>query len=198
MTRYYRRARFSLAHAKLHTKVLVTLFLLSVLGGLGIAWLQVRARVGTDVRSQREWILGNEDDPAPREFKEPKSDRELLAITHDHAFSVPMLLFVVLHLVALTPLPDPAKIALYTLGFGSCAAALAAPWLIAYHSPAWIGLLRASGIGIFAALALSCAVCLFDLWLLAPYCRLRGRAHPGPADPLDLRHMKGGRPPIGG
>jgi hypothetical protein len=197
LTQYYRSPTFSLANAKLHTKVLVTLFLLTVLGGLGIAWLQYTDRAGTTDRGATEWVLGNEDDPAPTEFKEPKSYRELLALTHDHAFSLPLLVFVLLHLVALTPMPAWSKIALYAAGFGSLTGALGAPWLVAYVSPDWAWLLRASGVMLFATIALSVLVCLVDMWLLAPLARLRGAAPRGPADPLNIAQMKDGRPPIG-
>ncbi|GIW71724.1 MAG: hypothetical protein KatS3mg102_1266 [Planctomycetota bacterium] len=186
MSQYYRMPRFSLSAARLHTKLLLTLFLLAVLGGLGVAGLYYAERAGSSARSAAQWLRGNEGDLEAREFLEPKSYRELLALTHDHAFSLPLMVFVLLHLVALTPLPDWSKIALYLCGFGSTAGVLAAPWLVRYAGAEWTWLLVGCGLVLFATMLLSVAVCLFDLWLLGPLVRRCGLGPPAPADPLAL------------
>ncbi len=192
MTQYYRIPGFSLGNATASTKTLVTLFLFAVLGGLAVALLQYADRAGFSARGAVEWVRGNEEDLQALEIKPPKSYRELLAITHDHAFALPMLLFVLLHLVQLTSIGEGAKIALYLVGFFSLAGALAGPWLVAYRGPGWTALLHACGAGLVGTIGASALVCLFETWLAGPLGRARARPGPPPPDPLRLTNRKAG------
>lgn len=190
MTQYYKMPGFSLANANPATKVLLTLFLLTVLGGLGVALLQYYDRAGFGARGATEWVLGNEDDPAPPELRSPKSYRELLSITHEHAFALPMLLFVLLHLVALTSIREGAKIALYVVAFLSLVGSLAGPWFIAYRGPGWTTLVRGAGAGLAASIGVSALLCLWETWLVLPLRRLLGRSEPRAVDPLSPRRPR--------
>lgn len=187
MTQYYKMPGLSLSNANASTKVLLTLFLLSTLAGLAVALLQYHARAEFTVQGSIEWIRGNEADLEARAIKPAKTYRELIAITHDHAFALPILLFVLLHLTALTSIGEKAKIALYLAGFLSLAAALSAPWLVAYRGPGWNVLMRWSGIALCAVIALSAALGLFEMWLARPLRRLRRRPEPPAPDPLVRR-----------
>ncbi len=187
MTQYYKMPGFSLSNANASTKVLLTAFLLVVLAGLAVALLQYSDRAGLSARGAEEWVRGNEDDPRPAEIKSPKGYRELLSITHEHAFALPMLLFVLLHLVALTSIGEPAKIAVYLLGFGSLVATMGAPWLVAYRGPAWTALLRGGGVALTGTIGLAALLCLFEIWLARPLRRLRRRPDPPAPDPLVRR-----------
>jgi hypothetical protein len=190
LTQYYKMPGFSLANANASTKVLITAFLLTVLAGLGVALLQYADRAGASGRGAVEWVRGNEDEARPVELKSPKTYRELLSITHEHAFALPILLFVLLHLNALTTIPEGAKIALYVAGFGSYALALGAPWLIKYASPGFTSLLIPSGIVMASTIAGSTLLSLFEIWLAGPLRRLRGRPEPPSPDPLVRRNPK--------
>jgi hypothetical protein len=167
---------FSLASASPSTKVLLTLFLAAVLGGLAVALLQYCDRAGLGARGAIEWVRGNEDDPEPAEIKAPKTYRELLSITHDHAFALPLLLFVLLHLVALTAISEGAKIALYTIAFFSLFATLSAPWLIAYVGPSWAALLRAAGACLAGSIGFSALLSLWEIWCGKPRQKATPRA----------------------
>jgi hypothetical protein len=184
MTQYYKMPGLSLSNANLSTKVLLTLFLLSALAGLAVALLQYHGRAGFTVQGSIEWIRGNEEDRAAREIKPAKTYTELVALTHDHAFALPILLFVLLHLAALTSIGERAKIALYLAGFLSLAGALSAPWLVAYLGPGWNLLLRWSGMALCGVIALSAALGLFEIWLARPLRRLRRLPEPPAPDPL--------------
>lgn len=188
MSQYYRMPGFSLSSSNASTKVLLTAFLLVVLGGLAVALLQYADRAGIGARETAEWVLGNEGDLAAREIKSAKSYRELLSITHEHAFALPMLLFVLLHLVALTSIGEASKIAIYLAGFGSLVATMAGPWLVAYRGPEWTGIVRWGGVALAATIAGSSLICLFELWLARPLRRLRGAPEPPPPDPLARRN----------
>ncbi len=184
MTQYYKMPGFSLARANRSTKVLLTLFLISTTGGLVVALLQYSDRAGVSQKAAAEWIHGNESDLEATEFKSPKSYRELLALTHDHAFSLPILLFVLLHLVALCTIGEGWKIALYLAGFLSLFGSLAGPWLIAYQGEGWSALLIGSGSVMSLVIAVATLLCLWETWGLGPYRRWRGRPEARPADPL--------------
>lgn len=185
MTQYYKMPGFTLARANLSTRVLVTLFLLTLLGGLGVALLQYHERAGGFTRrAAREWVEGNEGDLEATRIVAEKSFGELVAITHEHAFSLPMLLFVLLHLVALTGIGERWKIALYLLGFLSLVGSLGGPWLISHSGPAWTALLLGSGLVLAAVMGISALLCLFELWLAAPLRRRRRQPEPPPPDPL--------------
>lgn len=184
MTQYYKMPGFSLARANPSTKVLLTLFLLCTAGGLAVAMLQYSDRAGLSRKAAMEWIHGNEEDLEATEFKSPKSYRELLAITHDHAFSLPILLFVLLHLVALCTIGEGWKIAFYLAGFLSLIGSLAGPWLIAYQGEGWTILMIVSGSVMCLVIGSSTALALWETWGLAPYRRWRGRPEVRPPDPL--------------
>ncbi len=187
MTQYYKMPGFSLSNANASTKVLLTLFLVVVVGGLSVALLQYAERAGFGRKATLEWVRGNDDDPAAREIRTAKSYRELLSITHEHAFALPMLLFVLLHLVALCTIGEKAKIAIYVTGFLSLVGSLAAPWLIAYAGPGFSVLLRVSGVGLTGTIATSALLCLYETWLAGPIRRWRGEPDPKPPDPLVRR-----------
>lgn len=187
MTQYYKMPGFSLASANASTKVLLTLFLVATLAGLAVALLQYTDRAGVSAEGAVAWVRGNEADVAAREIAAPKSYRELLSITHEHALALPMLLFILLHLVALTSISERAKVALYAAGFGSLAGALAGPWLVAYAGAGWSALLRASGALLAGTIALSAGLCLFETWLARPLRAWRRTPEPPAPDPLVRR-----------
>ena len=152
--------------------------------GVGVALFQYTGRSGgVGSRSAEEWVLGNEDDLEATEFRVAKGRRELLAFTHDHIFSLAMLLFVVLHLVQLTPLSSRSKVALTLVGFGGLGGTLGIPWWIAGSGGGapWLIL---SGTALLASLTLGSIVCLAEMWVLPGWRRRRGRPAPPPADPM--------------
>jgi hypothetical protein len=195
MTQYYKVPNFTLAGANASTKVLVTCFLATVLAGLGVALLQYHDRAGGfGAAAALDWVRGNEDDPDATRILGPKTTSELIAITHEHAFSVPILAFVVLHLLALTSISEAAKIAFYLAGFLSIVATFAAPWLVHSRGESWTPLLRIGGAGLTAVLALSSLVCLYELWLGAPMRRWRRRPPAQAPNPM-FPKLRQDRPP---
>jgi len=184
MTQYYKMPGFSLSNANRSTKVLLTLFLLTVLGGLAIALMQYLDRAGFGDVPAREWILGNEGDLQATEIKPPKSYRELLALTHDHVFALPMLLFILLHLVALCTIGERWKIAIYLAGFLSLLGSLSGPWLIAYRGAEWSSLMRWSGTVMASVIGGSALLCLYETWLARPLRHRRHRPEPPAPHPL--------------
>ena len=189
MTRPFKEKGFTLARADLSTRVLVTAFLLCVLAGVIIAAKQYASRSGGfGTQSAKEWVLGNEDDETANVFRVAKGEQELLAFTHDHIFSLAMLLFVVLHLLQLTPHSQRTKIAWTVIGFGGLAGTLGVPWLLAAASENGGGvralLLIASGSALLLSLAVGSILILAEMWILPRRRRRRGQPEAPPADPM--------------
>ncbi len=183
MAPYYKMPGFTLANANLSTRVLLTLFLFSTLCGLGVALLQYSERAGFSGGDTAEWMLGNEGDLDATEIKVEKSYRELLSITHEHALMLPMLLFVLLHLVALCGIGEGWKITLYLTSFLSLGGCFAGMWLTACRGDSWGFVIRGSGLGLTATLFGSCLLPLYELWLRKPLYRKLQRREPPAADP---------------
>ena len=188
MTRPYKEKGFTLARADLATRVLVTAFLLCVLAGVVVAALQYSGRSGGfGIEAGEEWVLGNESDEEATVFRVAKGRGELLAFTHDHIFSLAMVLFVVLHLVGLTPLTQRAKIALIVTSFGGLAGTLGFPWLVRAGGEGSGGRVFAmivSGSALLLGLAVGSIVVLLEMWVWPGIRRRRGRPEAPAADPM--------------
>jgi len=196
VTRFYKQANFTLARANPSTRVLLTLFLLTVLLGCFVALLQYSGRSGgfTAVDA-RQWVQGNEEQLDAEVLIPSKSSVEMLAIIHDHIFSLAVLLFVVLHLVELTPWSEGPKITLSLLGYGSLLLTLFAPWWLQHETPGSDSMTPLSmmlgGSLLLLSLSLGSIACLDELWW-API-RRKGRKQPEPAAPSPLHPGQGAR-----
>lgn len=197
MTHYYKAPQFSLATSSLSTKILITLYLVFNLFALWVSILQYADRAGMSHEDSTEWLLGNEGDLEAREFKAEKSDRELLSITHDHAFTLPMLFFLLLHMVALCTISERWKIVLYVLSFLALGGSFAGMWLVARVGPGWSWLLRASGVGMTLSIAVSSLLCLWQTWGVGWWQARRGGPPPPAPNPMfpRLREQQAGDGP---
>ena len=136
MTQYFAYQRFRLWRAPLHTRVLLTLFNAAVVLGTAVSILVYRVRTGLTPAGAGSYYNGNEGVAGPEdEMLFARSFKELLDVTHAHAFSQPFLFFVLCHIFALTRVSDRWKIAVYVASFASVAIDLGVPYLIRYVSP---------------------------------------------------------------
>ncbi|MGH7663418.1 MAG: hypothetical protein ACRENI_03855 [Gemmatimonadaceae bacterium] len=166
MTQYFAFRNFRLWRAPLHTRVLLTLFNVMMALATAFGIIMYRVRTGLTPSGARDWYLGNEATAGagdPMLFA--RSFRELLDVTHPHAFSQSFLFFILCHIFALTRVRDGWKIAVYAASFGSVLIDLAAPYLIRYVSPDYAPLQIANSILMTAALAALLAVPMYEMWL---------------------------------
>ncbi len=165
MTQYFSFRQFKLWLAPLHTRVLLTLFsgAIALATGIGIVMWRVRTHLTSE--GARAYYLGNEGVAHPGdEMLFARPFKELLDVTHAHAFEQAFLLLVLCHLFALTKVSSRGKIAVYVAAFGTMAVDLAVPYLIRFGSPAWAPLQIANGALMAFTLGVLLAVPLYEMW----------------------------------
>jgi hypothetical protein len=166
MTQYFAYQRFKLWRAPLHTRVLLTLFdaMMVLATAIGIVMWHVRTKLS--VTGAKAWYLGNEATAKPgEEMLFARSLKELLDVTHPHAFEQSFLFFILCHIFALTQVPDGWKITVYVASFGSVLIDLAVPYLIRYVSPAFAPLQIANSIVMTAVLFVLLIVPTYEMWI---------------------------------
>ncbi|MCP5005971.1 MAG: hypothetical protein GY941_18840 [Planctomycetes bacterium] len=70
-------------------------------------------------------------------FLFPKTYREILEITHVHAFAIPLVTFVMSRIFSMTLTREWIKISIYSLAFTGNLLNLSGPWLIRFKSSAF-------------------------------------------------------------
>lgn len=166
MTQYFAYQQFKLWRAPLATRVLLTLFNTMMLIATLIGILMYKVRTRLTVLGAQQWYLGNDSAAAPGdELLFARTLKEMLDVTHPHAFSQPFLFFVLCHIFALTRVSDRFKICVYVASFASVAIDLAVPYLIRFVSPAFAPLQIANYILMTAAIVVLFAVPTYEMWI---------------------------------
>ena len=176
---YLTRQRLHLSRFHPLMKVLLTLYIASVLAALWVATLKYTDRAEWSAQGARLYIAGDgagardpladplAGTPEGLSRHEGLSRRQLIDIVHPHLFTVPIVLFILGHLLHLTRLPDPLKLLLNVAAFGSFLATFLLPLALPRHpglAPALIG----AGTLMLASVALQCLIPLYETWLGKP------------------------------
>ncbi len=172
---YLTRQRLHLSRFHVLMKVLLTLYITSVGCGLWVATLKYTDRAAWSADGARLYIAGDGagagdalGDPlagTPEGLSQHPglSRRPLIDIVHPHLFTVPIVLFILGHLLHLTRLPDPLKLALNVSAFASCLATFLLPLALRAH-PGLAPLLIGAGTVFIASVALLCVIPLWETW----------------------------------
>lgn len=169
MTQYFSYQRFQLWRAPLSTRVLLTLFNAMMVLATAVGVLMYRVRTGLTPGGATNYYLGNEGSArAGDEMLFARSLRELLDVTHDHAFSQPFLFFILCHIFALTGVGDRVKIAVYVASFGSVLIDLGTPYLIRFVSPGFAPLQIANSVLMSVVLLVLVGVPTYEMWFYRP------------------------------
>jgi hypothetical protein len=142
---YYAYRGFSLRKAALHTRVLITSFIITTAAAVALGVVMYRVRTGLTPGGAREWYRGDAAAGALEEAA--KTPQELLDATHPHLFGQAFLFFVLCHLFALTPVKHGYKVALFTAAYLAVLLDAASPWLIRFVHPGF-GWLQVVGNGL--------------------------------------------------
>jgi hypothetical protein len=126
-------------------KIFFTFFLFIIATAVGIGFLNYYERTGFSPQKTIRYYCGDEEEGisapiSPEENKAkleegfffPKSYRELLEVTHSHIFSIPIVIFILSRILAMTHTREGLKITIYGTSFMGIILNLASPWLIRY------------------------------------------------------------------
>lgn len=94
----------------------------------------------------------------------PKTARELVEITHFHAFIMGVVYLVLAHLFLATPVRPALKQTLIVLGFGGLVGDIVAPWLIRYVSAVFAYLQVTAWAAQWIGFGAFVGVPLFEMW----------------------------------
>lgn len=172
-----------LSKLQLPTRLLITWFVLSIDVALVVGAIKYSDRAVFTPRGAADYwrgtgapqdgadapLLPGEDEiegrdaaPAP---SAPKSRRFLVDTVHPHLFTVPIVLFVMLHLLSLTRLPTAWKVAIDAHGFLAFAATFGLPFWIATGGGG-ATLFVIAGSNLLASFVAVSAILLFETWLV--------------------------------
>jgi hypothetical protein len=166
-----------LSRASFSSKMIVSLFLLSLLMAYGVGILNIWDKTGftsqTKVWRYRgaEATAGQANEAAELYF--PRSLSELIELTHDHTFDMAMLLLMVGHLFQLTSWPERFKQAVWLTSFAAMFLFIWSPWVIKYVSPAGAMLLIAGEILLTLSFLTLTVVPLYEMWCVRSPMRYR-------------------------
>jgi len=162
--------------APLHTtdrtsKILITLFLLTILVAVGVAELNnydkvwrtthgVALRYGPESASPDE-MLSESDALVAR----MNTFSALLDVTHAHIFELPLVLFVLAHFLMRTRTSDGFKLANYLCSFLGVVVFLGSPWMVRYVSTGMAFLFHLGSAMIGASALVMIVVPLADMWI---------------------------------
>src|SRR4030067_1781572 len=127
----------------LSNKTFFPFFLSIITLAVGLGFLNYYERTGFSQEKAVRYYCGDEGEDLDKPLSEeenrarleeglafPKSYRELLEVTHAHIFSIPIVVFILSRILAMTHSREGLKITIYGVSFMGIILNLAAPWLI--------------------------------------------------------------------
>jgi hypothetical protein len=160
-------------------RTLLSLYVVSVLAALWVASLKYTDRADWSAEGARLYIQGDAT-PVDDAFGDPfagtadgtrehvgMSRRQIIDVVHPHLFTVPIVLFILGHLLHLTRLPDALKALLNVSVFAACLGTFLLPLAVREHGRL-APVLVACGTTLVGGVALQCAILLYETWLGRP------------------------------
>lgn len=189
------RLHLSLFHPLM--KILLSLYILSVGAGLWVATQKYADRAEWSAQGVEDYVAGELGGDVDEPFGNPyadseagaakpgKSRRELIDIAHPHLFSIPIVLFVLGHLLHLTRLPDWLKGAINIGAFVSFLGTFLLPFVVTGER-VLAPLLFGCGWLMLVSTTLLCVVPAYEMWFgrpgAKPFDAIPKRARPSESD----------------
>jgi hypothetical protein len=173
MPPYLATPYFHLSKLPITTKIALTCFSGALLSGILFVTLGVfMERTGFETRKVQANFAG--DERVTREtghrfegmHSEP-SRRALYDIVHPHSFMMPLLYFVLCHMMEMSYAPRAVKIGLYLGAFASMMVVTSAPLLVAW-SLGFAPLVTAAVVVMSATFAVMTAIPPWQMWFCSP------------------------------
>lgn len=158
--RAFAASGYSIGRARFEVRLVYTFFLVFTLVGMA-TMAALQWHIGfTPSAIATYWAGGDR----PGEMSFGKTARQLLELTHFHAFSMSVVYLILAHLVMATAASPSLKIASIVLGFGGLLADLAAIWLVCFVAPAFAWLQLAGWGAQWIAIVLFVVLPIREMW----------------------------------
>ncbi|HQZ40426.1 MAG TPA: hypothetical protein PLH72_15435 [Vicinamibacterales bacterium] len=150
---------FTYRGAAVSVKIAVSGFLILAIVGLGVAALQVYVRTGLTPQGALLHYRGNE-----ATLQYPMSFRELVEITHAHAFTIPLLVLVLSAALTLSSTSESLKRFVTLALLTGAVLELGLPWLVRY-GPGWtVHLFMLTGALLGGGVFVAAGIPLYEMW----------------------------------
>lgn len=166
-----------LALTERNTRILITLFLVTMLAAIGVAGLNVYDKVGRlrGGAAERYGPATSPETGASVDVTSLPSENEalvarmntfsqLLDVTHAHVFELPLVLFVLAHFLMRSRVAERFKLTNYLVSSLGTILFLAAPWTVRYISVNTAVLLYIGAIAIGITATIMIVVPIWDMW----------------------------------
>ncbi|MCK5527369.1 MAG: hypothetical protein KAJ05_09480 [Candidatus Latescibacteria bacterium] len=151
---------FKLSTAKTSTKLLVTVFLLTMGLGYLMAMVNVGVQAGFTYQSVSEHMIGNEE-----EMIYPKEFASLVGTSHTHLFGHPPMFLLLGAIFLLTSVSEKFKKILLPIPFIAVVLDMGSLWLTRYVAPGFAYLTIFSGMVMGLSFFVLFVIPLYEMWL---------------------------------
>ena len=124
----------------------------------------VRHYSGNEEKSNNDSNYEYDEKLLQEGFHFPKSYKEIIEITHVHAFTIPLIIFVMSRILSMTLIRDWIKITIYSVAFAGTIMNLSGPWLIRYKSDVFSISLIASYFFLGFCFIFLISLPLYEMW----------------------------------
>jgi len=155
---------FRLRDASFEIRLVYTLFLAFILGGLATTWAFQFQRIGLSYERIVAYYLGGE---IQGQMFFPKNLNALLEETHFHTFMMSVVFLILSHLFLATSLGRKTKLFFILTTFFSHVFDTGSVWLIRIQSPVFTYLLMASWVGLWIGYLGMILIPLYEMWIPA-------------------------------
>jgi hypothetical protein len=153
---------FRLRDASFEIRLVYSLFLVFIMGGLATTWAFQFQRIGFGYERIVAYYLGGE---IQGQMFFPKNLNALLEEAHFHTFTMSVVFLILSHLFLATSLGRATKLLFILVTFFSHAADIGATWLIRTQSSSFAYLLLVSWIGLWIGYLGMILIPLCEMWL---------------------------------
>jgi hypothetical protein len=165
-----------LSKSPISNKLSITFFLIMMAYAFYVSCANFYERTNFSPRNTVRHYSGNEkklDDESSYEYDEnllkegfffPKSYKEIVEITHVHAFAIPLIIFVMSRILSMTLIRDWVKITIYSVAFAGTMMNLSGPWLVRFKSDVFSISLIASYFLLGICFMALITIPLYEMW----------------------------------
>lgn len=158
----FSHSSFRLTDSSAEMKLVYSLFLVLIAGGLLTTWVLQFQRIGFSYERIVAYYLGGEING---QISFAKNFNVLLEEAHFHTFIMGITFLILSHLFIATSIRNGIKYIMILLTFFSTIFDIGGVWLVRYFSPLFAYLLMAAWIGLWSGYLTMTFIPLYEMWL---------------------------------